>query len=120
MKESPLYARTYDLLLWLIPQTNKFPRVHRFGLAEKIQNVLFAFQDNLIAAGKARSKQDKLKKLQDADVQLEQLRVWIRLSRDLDIIQLNQYEHVSRMVSEVGRLLGAWIKKLMASPPLSR
>lgn len=115
MRQSPLYARTYDLLLWLIPQTNKFPRVHRFGLAERIQELLFSFQDNLTAAGKARVRQDKLEKLREADIQLEQLRVWVRLSRDLDVLKINQYEHLSRMVSEVGRLLGAWIKKLTAS-----
>ena len=117
MKESPLYARTYDLLLWLIPKTNKFPRVHRFGLAERIQDLLFSFQDNLTSAGKTRNRQRKLEKLQEADIQLEQLRIWIRLSHDLDIFTHNQYEHLSRMVSEVGRLLGAWIKKLTASSP---
>ena len=115
MKESPLYARTYDLLLWLIPQTNKFPRVHRFGLAERMQEISFSFQDNLTAAGKKQFKQDKLEKLREADIQLEQLRIWIRLSRDLELLKVNQYEHLSRMVSEVGRLLGAWIKKLTAS-----
>ena len=114
MQQSPLYTRTYDLLLWLIPQVLKFPRIHRFGIAERIQDTLLDFQDNLTAAGKVQAH-DKLQLLRDADVQLEQIRVWIRFCRDLKLITINQYEHVSRMISEVGRLLGGWIKKLSTS-----
>jgi hypothetical protein len=35
--ESPIFARTYDLLRWLIPLTIKFPRQQRFVLAEALQ-----------------------------------------------------------------------------------
>jgi len=52
MKESPLYVRTYDFLLWLIPQVVKFPRPHRFGVGERIQRLGLDFQDSLVAAGK--------------------------------------------------------------------
>lgn len=109
MIESPLYARTYDLLLWLIPQVQKFPRSHRFGLAERIQNTALDFQDSLIALGKHKEPQKRLT-LTQADIQLEQLRLWVRLARDLQLISIPQYEHVSRMISEVGRLLGSRIK----------
>ncbi|MCJ7699995.1 MAG: four helix bundle protein [Anaerolineales bacterium] len=54
MQESPLYVRTYDFLLWLIPQVQKFPRAHRFGLGERIQRLVLDFQDSLVAAGKAQ------------------------------------------------------------------
>ncbi len=29
MKESPLFAKSYDFIRWLIPQTVKFPRTQR-------------------------------------------------------------------------------------------
>ncbi len=110
MNESPLFVRTHDLLLWLIPQVQKFPRVHRFGLGERVQRLALDFQDSLTAAGKSRLEERKAK-LHQADIQLEQLRGWIRMTRDLDLLTVSQYEHVSRLVSEVGRLLGAWIKQ---------
>lgn len=109
MNESPLFSRTYDLLLWLIPQVQRFPRAHRFGLAERIQRLGLDFQDSITAAGKAQGSQ-RSDWLQRADVQLEQLRTWLRLAVELKLLDLRQYEHVSRLVSEVGRLLGAWIK----------
>ena len=109
MQESPIFTRTYDLLLWLIPQVQKFPRAHRFGLAERIQRLTLDFQDTLVAAGKMEGTARR-KQLINADIQLEQLRVWARLARDLQCLSLRQYEHLARMLAEVGRLLGGWLK----------
>lgn len=109
MKESPVFAKTYDLLLWLIPQVAKFPRLHRFGVAERIQRLALDFQDTLVAAGKSQGAQ-RLAYLKTADIHLEQLRLWVRFSRDNEFITIRQYEHVARMMADVGRLLGAWLK----------
>ncbi|QTR47091.1 hypothetical protein J9253_03875 [Thiothrix litoralis] len=35
MKESPLFAKSYDFIRWLIPQTVKFPRTQRFVVTER-------------------------------------------------------------------------------------
>jgi hypothetical protein len=111
MEESPLYVHTYQLLLWLIPQAQKYPRSHRFGLAERTQRLAFDFQDSLAEAGKARGSA-RLQALHRADVQLEQLRMCLRLACDLECLSITQYEHGSRQVVETGRLLGAWLKRL--------
>jgi len=110
MNESPLFVRTHDLMLWLIPQVQKFPRPHRFGLAEHIQGLALDFQDSLVAAGKSKLEERRIY-LHKADIQLEQLRTSIRIVQDLNILTLRQYEHVSRLMAETGRLLGAWIKQ---------
>jgi four helix bundle protein len=109
MQESPLFVRSYDFLLWLIPETHKFPRAHRFGLAEHIQRLALAFEDTLIAAGKSKNP-DRRRLLEQADLLLEQMRISLRLARDLKCLSIQQYEHVARMTTEVGRLLGAWLK----------
>jgi hypothetical protein len=108
MKESPIFTRTYDLLRWLIPVTVKFPRQQRFVLAQAIQQSAFKFQDQLIEA--SMSSQTVLV-LQQADISLVKLRTYLRLSRDLEILSMRQYVHVSKMVTEIGRLLGGWKKK---------
>ena len=110
MNESPLFSRTHDLLLWLLPQVTKFPRIHRFGLGERITMRALDFQETIIAAG-LRKEMRRIELLQIADTQLNQLRQLLRLSVDLRIFSVGQYEHVSRMVDETGRLLGAWIRK---------
>ena len=109
MKQSPIFSKTYDLLRWLIPVTVKFPRAQRFVLAAALQRTALGFQERLIEAAKAPQPLDALRQ---ADVALTQLRFYLRLSRDLQLLSFGQYEHVMRMVEEIGRLLGGWIRKV--------
>jgi len=110
MDESPLFVRTHDFLLWLLPQTQKFPRTYRFTLAERIQQTAMDFQDFIVSAGKSRDEERSIW-LKKADIALEQMRFWLRFSRELGLIRVGQYEHSARMMVEMGRLLGAWIKQ---------
>ena len=112
MKESPIFARTYDLLLWLIPQTLKFRREHRFTMAQRVQDVALDFQERIIEAALS-DKQRQDDHLAQADVVLTKLRLYLRLCKDLQLLSLGQYEHVSRMVVEIGKLLGGWRKKFV-------
>jgi hypothetical protein len=114
VNESPLFTRSYDFLLWLIPQVQKFPRSHRFGLGERIQRLALDFQDSLVAAGKSDGAARR-ERLKQADIQLEQMRLWVRFARDNDLFTVRQYEHAARLMAEVGRLLGAWLKQLSGS-----
>jgi len=109
MKQSPIFSKTYDMLRWLIPQTVKFPRQQRFVLAEAVQRTALHFQEQLIEAAYA---EQPLPVLRAADVSLAKLRTYLRLCRDLEVIKFNQYEHVARMLNEIGRLLGGWINKV--------
>jgi hypothetical protein len=114
VKESPLFARTYDLLLWLIPQTLKFPREHRFTMAQRVQDVTLDFQERIIEAALSDAqRQDD--HLAQADVDLTKLRLYLRLCKDLQLLSLGQYEHVSRMVVEIGKLLGGWRRKFVGT-----
>lgn len=112
MKESPIFTRTYDLLLWLLPATIRFPRQQRFVLAEALQRTALDFQEWLIEANLAGETRPALRQ---ADVSLTKLRFYLRLCRDLELLSLGQYEHVGRMVSEIGRLLGGWMKSSQAA-----
>jgi cytosine/adenosine deaminase-related metal-dependent hydrolase len=111
VQQSPIFSKTYDLLVWLLPTTTKFPREHRFVLAKAVQETALRFQERLIEAGlsKGRSQQQALAQ---ADVDLTKLRFYLRLCQDLGIITPNQYRHVAGMVGEVGKLLGGWRQSL--------
>jgi predicted lipid carrier protein YhbT len=107
MKESPIFTRTYDMIRWLIPVTVKFPRQQRFVLAQALQKTALELQEKLIEASFADQPRQVL---QQADVTLTKLRFYLRLCRDLKLLSMGQYEHVARMVNEIGRLLGGWMK----------
>ncbi|MBP8000105.1 MAG: diversity-generating retroelement protein Avd [Chloroflexi bacterium] len=107
MQESPIFSKTYDLLLWLIPTTTKFPREQRFVLARAMQETALHFQEDLIEAGLGGSR-TRDRALAQADVNLTKLRFYLRLCQDLRLVTPKQYRHVAEMVTEIGRLLGGW------------
>jgi four helix bundle protein len=107
MQQSPIFTKTYDLLVWLIPATTKFPREQRFVMARAVQETALRFHERLIEAGLTQNKARR-RALAQADVDLTKLRFYLRLCQDLGVITSRQYRHVAEMVTEVGRLLGGW------------
>ena len=78
-------------------------------LARRLQDTLFDFYELLVDVGLSP---DPLSTLLRADATLAKLRGYLRLALDLQLLALNQYEHASRLVGEVGRLLGGWRRSL--------
>jgi len=58
-------------------------------------------------ANQSRAKTVYLKK---ASVQLDVLRILIRLSKDMHFISIRQYEFAAQKINEIGKMLGGWIK----------
>lgn len=110
MKESPIFARTHDLLLWLIPRTLRFPKEQRFVLARRLQDTALDLQERLLEAGLSKGHERKVA-LARADVTLAKLRYHLRLAQELALISQDQYAHAAGLVAEIGRLLGAWMKE---------
>jgi four helix bundle protein len=111
MKQSPIFARTYDFVAWLIPLTIKFPRSQRFVMAAALQREAIRFQELLIEASHL---EDKIDLLGSADAELDKVRTHLRMSLEMGLIQSGQYEHAARLMTEIGRLLGGWMKTLHA------
>ena len=109
MKQSPIFSRSYDLLRWLVPATIKFPREQRFVMANNVQRIAFEFQEHIIEPAHALQPEQNLR---CADSALSKLRVYLRLSVDLRLLSTGQYAHVGKIVDEIGRLLGGWLKSL--------
>jgi hypothetical protein len=106
VKESPIFLKTHDMIVWLLEHTIKFPKSQRFVMAKRVEQSALNFYDFLVAAGKGHNL---LSNLQSADIELERLRHHIRLCVDLKLFSVDQYKHVSLQLVEVGKLLGGWI-----------
>jgi hypothetical protein len=108
LQESPIFVKTYTFLQWLLPLTANFPRHQRLGLARRLEDSALDFYELILQAGKG---QTDARVLRQADVKLDQVRFYLRLSKDLQSISVGQYQHAAAMVVEVGKLLGGWFKR---------
>jgi hypothetical protein len=109
-KELVIFTQTYDLLTWLLAQCERFPKSQRFVVTQRLQSAVLDFQEAIFDAN-ARKGLQRLLLLQAADAHLNKLRLYLRLSLQFKWLNSGQYEHASRMVAQIGKLLGGWIKQ---------
>lgn len=107
MKQSPIFEKTEAFLDWLLPITAQFPRHHRFGLARRTEDRAFDFYEQIVRAAKA-DKPGRF--LYEADVQLAQMAFYLRRCHAQKLLTPKQYRHGSERISELGRLLGGWLR----------
>ena len=105
-----IITKTYDLLLYLIPQLAKFPRDQKFILADRIETLLLDFLEDIIQAYYSK---EKIPFLEKGNIHLERIRILIRLSHDLKIINHSRYELISVQINELGKMVGGWRKAIV-------
>ena len=106
-RTGPALEAMYQFLLWLVPAIDKFPRNQKFVLGDRIETAALDVLDALIAATYTRARDTNLS---DANLGLERLRFFMRLSCELRLIDNRRYEHAARSIDEIGRLVGGWVK----------
>ncbi len=104
-----IFTRTYDMLTWLLPLSESFPRSQRFAVTQRLQHAALNFQETIIEANALRGAM-RAQKLRVADTELRKLRLYLRLCEKWKWITSGQYHHVSKMLVEIGKLLGGWLK----------
>ena len=113
-----IFARTFDLLKWLLERCEKFPKSQRFVVTQRLQGALLDFNEAIYEAN-ARNGPRRVERLEAADAALNKIRSYLRLAHDLDWLTAGQLQHVSVMVAEVGALLGGWLKQSRRDPSRS-
>jgi len=108
MNESPLFTKTYAFLLWLLPLTAGFPKYQRLGLARRLEDSAYNFYEAILHAAQTK---DATRWLRTADAELGKTRFYLRLGKDLQAVSFGQYEHGAKMLVEIGKLLGGWLKQ---------
>ncbi len=76
-------------------------------------------QDGLFKAQAYRGNARK-NALTEVDCDLNRVRLYLRLAFHWRWLNSGQYEHVSRMVAEIGRLLGGWLRQLESDKKAAR
>lgn len=105
--EVPAVTKLYDIILWLMPQIEKFPRGLKFTVGDRIVENLLDSLETLLEAVYTKEKGLHLRRL---NLQIEKIRYLIRLSKDLRAMSIKQYGYISGEINELGRMVGGWVK----------
>ncbi|MBE2269340.1 MAG: diversity-generating retroelement protein Avd [Anaerolinea sp.] len=105
-----IFTRTFDLLDWLLPKAERFPKLYRSTVTQRLMDAALDFQEALFDAHQ-QGGTTRQKHLRTANAALDKVRLYLRLAHRWQWLNDGQYEHVSRMVADLGKLLGGWIKQ---------
>lgn len=115
-KELIIQQKVYDMILYGYPALEQFPKSQKFSLAQDIKKCMDRIMRLIIAANKKYTKKTTL---QELDVEVAALKVYIRMARDLRYLPTKKYDVWAVKIAEVGRILGGWIKAANSRPPLA-
>jgi hypothetical protein len=115
-QEMVIFARTFDFIDWLIPRTLAFPRSQRFVVTRRLQDAALDFYERILEANGLEGRA-RLEKQRRADVALDKVRHYLRLTARWGWFSEGQYRHAAAMVAEIGRLLGGWIRQTAGKKP---
>ena len=108
MNRLPVLERTYDFLKWLVPAITQFPRQQRFLLGERIESAALDLLDLLVEA--RLTPETRAAVLRRALVRVDRLTYLLRLSHDLELLSGSRYEYGCRVLDEVSRQVGGWMR----------
>jgi len=106
--ELPIFAKWFDFVNWLFPFADRLPKKVRFSVTNRIINLSLDLIDDLI---EARYSRNKVTALRRANFRLEKLRILLRLCFEQRWISHKTFSHAVRSISEVGKMLGGWMKQ---------
>jgi len=102
-----IFQKIYDFLLWLYPLINRIPKSHRLVLGKHLEELGLDILLSSIRANKIRDGSRKTIQLQMSD-ELDELRILIRLTKDLRFMSVVQYQHAAEKMNEIGKILYGW------------
>ena len=97
--QMPIFTRTFDFLTWLLPVTNHFPKAQRHTFTQRLLDAAFDLREQLEAANHRLGK-ERLAHLDEADLSLDRVRLYLRLAAQWKWLSVGQYQHAAVMVQE--------------------
>jgi hypothetical protein len=105
----PIIKKTYDLYKQLHIIRNKIPKQDRYSVYLKTEEYLLKVFECILNASQL-GKSEKIPSLREASSNLNLLKFFVRLIKDVKTIDNKNYILIEAQINEIGCMLGDWIK----------
>ena len=110
LEELMIYKQYMELIYYTLNIVKKYPKSEKLSLVNDINGATYKGMRKIIEAQKLYNKVERLKVLNELDVELKMLKVLVRLSYRYRYISKRNYAVWSKKITNIGNLLGGWIK----------
>jgi len=102
----PVYKTTYDLLLLVFATVKEFQKDYKYTLWDKIKEKLIDLIENVYRANS--SFENRLLNIRKARENIEVIRLYMRLCKDLKIVNLPKFVDTSEKIESISKQLLYW------------
>ncbi|HBV58288.1 MAG TPA: diversity-generating retroelement protein bAvd family protein [Candidatus Magasanikbacteria bacterium] len=110
--EIPLVTKSIELYKIFYQYLELFPKKDKYALGAKCEKYLLETLELFLAAGGAPLL-DKKRLVQQANVKFDALKIFLRLAKELKMLDIKKYIELQKYLQEIGRMLGGWQKSLL-------
>ncbi len=103
----PVYKSSYDLLVHIFKYAKHFTKEYKYTIGESLKNETVDMITNIY---RANSKNEKVALIQNARENVEVIRLYLRLIKDLQQINVRTFVALNEMIEGVSKQLTAWKK----------
>ena len=107
----PIFQKSYDLYKQMHTYQKVIPKHDRYTVYAKAEESVLSVISSLFKAS-ASDKEQKLVLLKQTSAELNLLRVFVRLLKDIKAFDNNKYLTLQSEIDEIGRMLGGWIRSV--------
>ena len=104
-----IYQKYLELIYYVNNIVRKYPKSEHFALVQEIKLSTYEGLRNLLYAIESFNKRDKLKYLNKFDINLDLLKIHVRLSYKFKYISMQNYQSWSTLITDICNMLGGWI-----------
>jgi len=115
-KTLPIQTLTEELILWTLNHTAKLPKSQRFTFGQRLDTTSLEAIE-LIAEARFAAPSKRVAILTRLNVTLEKLRVLWRIILAKGWMSEDQSRHVHRLINEIGKMTGQWLKASRGKEP---
>ena len=108
-----IYQKYLNLIYYTNDIVRKFPKSEKFALVEEIKLSLYSGLRSLMFAIKLYSKKEKLQNLNELDVNLNLLKVQVRIAYKYRYISMRNYESWCELITIICNMLGSLINSFL-------
>lgn len=105
----PVYKLGYDLLLHIYQRVALFPKEHKYTMGERLKNEITEMLINIYKANKSK-KETRIKYIEEARQNIEDVRLLLRIAKDLKVLGLKIFVALDVKVEELSKQLTSWSK----------
>ena len=105
----PIFKKTYDLYKTFYGYRATAPKTDRYTIWQRSEEMLLNVFHGILLASKSY-RNEKVTILEKTSTDLNLLRVFLRLMKDVKSIDTKKYIVLESSVDEIGRMLGGWLR----------